>query len=124
MLLNCDDTPVSDNEARKQISVDIPRDVRLGDLAPRPSLRRMLASLARHLRTPAHLPGVIWKNLKFPFTPQAAEVRYDRLLGIDTAGNLEPNELGINGARDGSSWFIITHRSPTPSTPRCSRGAW
>ena len=58
-----------------------------------------LGSLRRLLGTPTVLPGVIWKNLKYPFTPQAQEVHYDRRMGIDTAGNLNPDELGLSGAR-------------------------
>jgi SAM-dependent methyltransferase len=41
------------------------------------------------------LPKLIWKNLTFPFSAQAAEQRYDRQHGIDTAGYIEPSRLGI-----------------------------
>jgi SAM-dependent methyltransferase len=55
-----------------------------------------LQRLARHLRKPGSLPGLIWKNITFPFTPQGAEWRYDRRLGIDTWGYIEPSRLDIS----------------------------
>lgn len=49
----------------------------------------------RHLGNPFSLPKLIWKNICFPFTPQAAELRYDQRLGIDTSGFVDPDQLGI-----------------------------
>ena len=58
--------------------------------------RRLPARLQRLLlRPPRELPGLIWKNLTYPFTAQAAEARFDRRMGIDTAGYLAPFELGL-----------------------------
>lgn len=55
--------------------------------------------LARHLARPAQLPGVLWKNLREPFTIAAAERRFDRRLGgIDTAGCVPGEELNIPDA--------------------------
>src|SRR5690349_2113077 len=62
-----------------------------------------LSRLLRHARRPAILPGLIWKNLKYPFTAQAAEKRYDRRLGIDTGGWIQPQDLDIDGAAAGRS---------------------
>ena len=42
------------------------------------------------------MPRLIWKNIRFPFSAQAAEKRYDRRLGIDTSGYIEPSSLGLN----------------------------
>jgi SAM-dependent methyltransferase len=47
-----------------------------------------MSRLLNHLRDPVRLPGLIWKNLRYPFTPAAAEARFDRALGIDTAGTI------------------------------------
>jgi SAM-dependent methyltransferase len=52
-------------------------------------------TIAHHLRNPLSLARLIWKNVCFPFTPQAAELRYDRRLGIDTSGFVEPDRLGV-----------------------------
>jgi SAM-dependent methyltransferase len=54
-----------------------------------------LLRIARQLGNPASLPALIWKNITFPFSPQAAEKRYDRRMGIDTAGYIEASSLGI-----------------------------
>jgi SAM-dependent methyltransferase len=53
--------------------------------------------LLRHLRAPASLPRLIWKNITYPFTRQAAEQRYDRRLGIETTGWVEPQDMDIDG---------------------------
>ena len=47
-----------------------------------------MTRLLFHLRDPARLPALIWKNLRYPFTPAAAEMRFDRTLGIDTDGTI------------------------------------
>ncbi len=54
--------------------------------------------LMRHVRRdPSRIPALLWQNLRYPFTAAAAELRFDRSLGIDTAGVIEADELG-NGA--------------------------
>jgi SAM-dependent methyltransferase len=47
--------------------------------------------LIHHLRSPAHLPNLIWKNLKYPFGGAAAEARFDRRYNITTVAT--PEEL-------------------------------
>jgi SAM-dependent methyltransferase len=54
-----------------------------------------LSRLLRHAGNPAGLPGLIWKNLIYPFSAQAAERRYDLRLGIDTAGWIGPCDMDI-----------------------------
>ncbi len=44
-----------------------------------------------HLRSPAHLPTLIWKNLRYPFSGGAAEARFDRRYNITTVAT--PEEL-------------------------------
>ena len=61
-----------------------------------------LQRLLRHAANPAKLPALIWKNITYPFSPQAAERRYDRRLGIDTAGYLTSQQLGL-GEEAGNS---------------------
>lgn len=51
-----------------------------------------------HLRDPARLPALIWRNLRYPFTPAAAEARFDRALGIDTGGTILHPEMQPDGA--------------------------
>jgi predicted RNA methylase len=52
--------------------------------------------LMDHLRhDPSRVPVVLWKNLCYPFTAAAAERRFDRSAGIDTAGVIEAAELGL-----------------------------
>jgi hypothetical protein len=76
-----------------------------------------------HLRSPGRLPALIWKNIKFPFTPQGAEQRYDRRLGIDTHGSVEPSELVLgddagkdsrayHGTPPGLATFLISQVAP------------
>src|SRR5262249_19843200 len=60
-----------------------------------PVMTHALQRLLRHAASPARLPALIWKNITYPFSPQAAEQRYDRRLGIDTAGYLPPRQLGL-----------------------------
>jgi SAM-dependent methyltransferase len=56
--------------------------------------------IGRHLRAPGHIPALIWKNLKHPFSQKAAEQRYDRRNGIDTGGYMEPKEFfGVEGGQ-------------------------
>ena len=51
--------------------------------------------LLHHLRHDAsRVPALLWKNLRYPFSAAAAELRFDRSLGIDTAAVIEANELG------------------------------
>jgi predicted RNA methylase len=51
--------------------------------------------LLHHLRHyPSRVPSLLWKNLCYPFTATAAELRFDRSAGIDTAGVIEASELG------------------------------
>jgi hypothetical protein len=58
--------------------------------------------LVRHLRPdPSKVLGLIWKNVCFPFTVAAAELRYDRSFGIDTAGVIEASELGTGASAKG-----------------------
>jgi SAM-dependent methyltransferase len=61
-------------------------------------------TIARHLRDPVSLARLVWKNVCFPFTPQAAELRYDRKLGIDTSGFVVPDELGV-GEGEGRAYM-------------------
>ena len=56
----------------------------------------VLSRFVRHVRRPALLPKLILKNVLYPFSIQAAEKRYDRRLGIDTVGSIEPGELDIS----------------------------
>jgi len=62
-----------------------------------------LQRLLRHAAHPAKLPALIWKNITYPFSPQAAERRYDRRLGIDTAGYLTSQQLGLGEQEAGNS---------------------
>jgi SAM-dependent methyltransferase len=55
-----------------------------------------LTRLAHHARNPMALPALIWKNISYPFTAQGAEDRYDRQLGIDTGGYIEPADLDLS----------------------------
>jgi SAM-dependent methyltransferase len=64
--------------------------------ASRSAILARMQRLLRHARNPRQLPKIIWKNLKYPFTPQAAERRYDRRMGINTAGQVEPSDLGLS----------------------------
>jgi len=58
-----------------------------------------MTKLISHLSRPAHLPGLLWKNLRQPFTVAAAEQRFDRRLGgIDTGGFVPGEQLDIPGA--------------------------
>jgi len=68
--------------------------------------------VSRHLRDPLLLAKLIWKNICFPFTPQAAELRYDRRLGIDTSGFVDLDQLGggdraYMGTPPGIASFLI-----------------
>ncbi len=38
---------------------------------------------------------MVWKNLTWPLSPMAAERRFDRALGIDTAGSIAPEQLDL-----------------------------
>lgn len=60
----------------------------------------ILQRVVRHLRDPLSLARLIWKNICFPFTPQAAELRYDRKFGIDTSGFIEADQLGVGESQD------------------------
>lgn len=60
--------------------------------------------ITRHLRDPVSLAKLVWKNICFPFTPQAAELRYDRKFGIDTSGFVEPDKLGV-GEGEGRAYM-------------------
>ncbi len=51
--------------------------------------------IVRHLRSPARLPGLLWKNLLYPFSGAAAEARFDRRYGIKTVAT--PEELKGEG---------------------------
>jgi len=62
----------------------------------RPNLPARLLHLMRHVGDPLSLPHLIWKNVTFPFSPQGAEFRYDRRMGIDTAGYIETLDLGLS----------------------------
>jgi len=62
----------------------------------RQSLPARLLHLVRHASDPFSLPHLIWKNVTFPFSPQGAEVRYDRRMGIDTAGYIEAFDLDLS----------------------------
>jgi len=42
-----------------------------------------MSKLLSHLRDPARLPALIWKNLRYPFTPAAAEARMNTLRRAD-----------------------------------------
>ena len=64
---------------------------------------KSLAHLFRHLRNPAALPRLIVKNITYPFSSQAAAQRYDRRLGIDTDGWIEPTDMDIDGETAGRS---------------------
>ena len=44
---------------------------------------------------------LLWKNLCYPFSVAAAERRFDRSLGIDTAGDIQPGELGFGADANG-----------------------
>lgn len=70
----------------------------------------MTRKTVRHLRHPATLPSLIWKNIKYPFTAEAAEARYDARLGIDTRGILDPQQLDIAQERHS----IATRYEGTP----------
>lgn len=61
-------------------------------------------TITRHLRNPVSLARLAWKNICFPFTPQAAELRYDRRLGIDTSGFVAPAQLGV-GEGEGRAYM-------------------
>jgi len=65
-------------------------------LSQQSGLKARLWRLARHASNPLSLSRLIWKNLAFAFSPQGAERRYDRQLGIDTAGYIETAELDLN----------------------------
>ncbi len=45
----------------------------------------------------------MWKNLTWPLSPMAAELRFDRALGIDTAGIIAPEQLDFAPERTQSS---------------------
>lgn len=66
----------------------------------------------RRLRQPAQLPILMWKTIRHPFTLAAAEARYDRRFGIDTAGFI-PGADGATAAwgvgYDGTSPAIAEH---------------
>jgi SAM-dependent methyltransferase len=66
------------------------------------SMRRIL----RQLRNSKALPGLVWKNILFPFTAQGKEMRYDRRLGIDTSGFIKASDLGVgdDSGRSGRSY--------------------
>ena len=66
----------------------------------------VMQTILRHLRDPWGIPGVIWKNIAFPFSPLGKEKRYDRRLGIDTCGFIDPSKLGISeGAQKESNSY-------------------
>ena len=68
-----------------------------GEAAPqRSGLGAGLLRLARHAASPASLPKLIWKNIAFHFSAEGAERRYDRRLGIDTAGYIETADLDLD----------------------------
>ena len=54
------------------------------------------AKFLRHVRRPTELPRVIWKNLRYPFTPQAGEARFDAKHGVDTSGWIDLELLGLD----------------------------
>src|SRR4051794_2825283 len=64
-----------------------------------PSGPSVVSRLRRHLRNPWALPGIIWKNVTHPFSPHAAEARFDRALGLDTSGWIDPDRLDLDEAR-------------------------
>jgi len=76
------------------------------------SVTKRLARFFRHFSNPTALLKLIWKNLVFPFSAQAAEQRYDRQRGIDTAGYIEPSRLGISADAIRTS----LQYDPTPPT--------
>jgi len=58
-------------------------------------IRTGIERALRHVRhDPLQIPALIWKNLCYPFTAEATELRYDRAMGIDTAGVIEADQLG------------------------------
>ena len=58
--------------------------------------------LMRHVRRdPSRIPALLWQNLRYPFTVAAAERRFDRSLGIETAGDIQANELGLGPDANG-----------------------
>ena len=56
------------------------------------SSNSIIAKVARHLRAPHKISRLIWKNIH---SPQAAEARFDKALGLDTGGWIDPAELGL-----------------------------
>lgn len=62
-----------------------------------------LRRIVRHLARPRALPRLVWKNLTWPFSPVAAELRSDRSLGIDTAGIIAPEQLDFAPERQRSA---------------------
>lgn len=64
---------------------------------------KKLGRFFHHFRSPAALPKLILKNIVYPFSSRAAAERYDRRLGIDTAGWIEPWELDIDSESAGRS---------------------
>lgn len=49
-----------------------------------------------HRRNISSLPALIWKNITFLFSAERADERYDKRLGIDTAGYIESSEIGVS----------------------------
>jgi SAM-dependent methyltransferase len=70
---------------------------------PLKTLRRLKRMVVHHLARPGHLPRLVWKNLTWPLSPMAAEIRFDRALGIDTAGIIAPEHLDFAPERTKSS---------------------
>jgi SAM-dependent methyltransferase len=82
-----------------------------------------MQQILRHLRNPKALPALVWKNIVFPFTPLAKEMRYDQRLGIDTTGFIAPPDLplrsdaekdgGVNNSTPpGIATFLISQTMP------------
>ncbi len=59
--------------------------------------------VVRHFARPSKLPRLVWKNLTWPLSPMAAELRFDRAHGIDTAGVIAPEQLDIAPERTKSA---------------------
>lgn len=76
------------------------------------------ACIGRHL-DPREWPGLVWKNIKHPFTAAAQEARFDRRLGVDTA-SIDPRvdargHVGYEALPYSVAEWVIDRVAPDPA---------